>query len=139
MQLFPPIALFALMLLVPWFSNIIESRFTSAPAADPHFSFTHTPQYNVERHTAGLGVTYYVNAAEFSPITAELARNFNKPGPKLRGFEEKVENVYKSELHERCQRGLGDKQRGKEHEKDRQAEIGTVESCDELRRLGLLR
>lgn len=99
-----------------------------------------------------MGVKYHVNSAEFSghPIAAELARNEQKIGPHMKKFEGNVERVYTQDLYSQCQFGL----ERKEQRKDREVGlfgIGTdwekvkrineepIESCDELRRLGLLK
>lgn len=147
MQLLPLILLFAFS-----FINVIPSLFTTPPLPDPHFSFSPSPRYNVERHTGKLGVKYHVNAAEFSghPIAAELARNENKPGPELYRFEKNVENVYTRELYGRCQRAIDEKERRKDREigvfgfgtdwdKVKQIDAEPIDSCDQLRRMGLLK
>ncbi|EMD38957.1 hypothetical protein CERSUDRAFT_112669 [Gelatoporia subvermispora B] len=147
MQLLPLILLFAFS-----FINLIPSLFSSAPLPDPHFSFTPSPRYNVERHTGGLGVPYHVNSAEFSghPIAAELARSGNAPGPALRRFEKNVENVFTRELYGRCQRAIDDKERRKDREigvfgfgtdweKVKKIDAEPIESCDRLRQMGLLK
>ena len=147
MQLLPLFILFGFSLL-----NALPSLFSSPPTPDPRFSFTATPRYNVERTTNGLGVKYHVNAAEFSghPIAAELARNDRKPGPELKRFESGVERVYTSDLYAQCQRGVDSKERRKNQEvgvfgigtdwdKVHRIDAEPIESCDELRRLGLLR
>ncbi|OCH87519.1 DnaJ-domain-containing protein [Obba rivulosa] len=147
MQLLPLLLLFAFS-----FINILPNLFMSAPTPDPHFSFTPSARYNVERHTGGLGVPYHVNAAEFGghPIAAELARGASTPGPELRRFEKSIENAFTRELYGRCQRGLEDKERRKDREigvfgfgtdweKVKQIEAEPIESCDKLRRMGLLK
>ena len=106
--------------------------------------------------TQTLGVQYYVNAAEFSrhPIAAEIARSGQSSPPQtvpaLRRFEESVDRVFKQETYMICQRGMDSKQRRKDQalgffgigadwEKVKQIEAETVESCETLKRMGLLR
>lgn len=147
-QLLPLFILFAFS-----FINMIPNLFTTPPTPDPRFSFKPTHRYNLERQTHHLGVKYHVNAAEFSghPIAAELARKEQQqPGPQLQKFEGSVERVYTQDLYTQCQYGLD----RKEQRKDREVGlfgIGTdwekvkriteepIESCDELKRLGLLK
>ncbi|GJE91274.1 DnaJ-domain-containing protein [Phanerochaete sordida] len=145
-QLLPLFILFGFSLL-----NALPSLFSTPPTPDPRFSFSATPRYNVERTTNGLGIKYHVNAAEFSghPIAAELARTERKPGPELKKFESNVERAYTSDLYARCQRGVDQKERrknlevgmfgiGTDWEKVRRIDAEPIESCDELRKLGLL-
>lgn len=147
LQLLPIFILFAFTIL-----NALPSLFTSEPVPDPRFSFSHTSRYNVERTTGGLGIKYHVNAAEFSghPIAAELARNENRPGADLRRFESTIERVYTQDLYSQCQRGMDRKERlksqevgvfgiGTDWDKVRKIDAQPIESCDELRRLGLLK
>ncbi|KAI0705226.1 DnaJ-domain-containing protein [Cytidiella melzeri] len=146
-QLLPILLLLGITLL-----NALPSLFTSAPTPDPRFSFTPTSRYNVERSTNGLGVKYHVNGAEFSshPIAAELARNEQQPGPELRRYENTIERVYTQDLYVQCQRGADRKERMKNEEvgmfgigtdwdKVRRIDAEPVKSCEELRRLGLLK
>ncbi|PSR82617.1 hypothetical protein PHLCEN_2v6050 [Hermanssonia centrifuga] len=147
MQLLPLIILFGFSLL-----NALPSLFGSTPTPDPRFSFNPSSRYNVERHTGGLGIKYHVNAAEFSghPIAAELARNDKQTGPELRRFEGSVEKIYTQDLYSQCQRGLDRKERlknqevgvfgfGTDWDRVRQIEEEPISSCDELRKLGLLK
>jgi len=147
MQLLPLILLFAFSLI-----NIVPSLFTSAPTPDPRFSFTPSTRYNVERQTGGLGVKYHVNAAEFSghPMAAELARNENRPGPQLSRFEKTVEQLFTQDLYTQCQRGLERKERrrdqevglfgiGTDWEKVKRIEAEPVDSCEQLRKMGLIK
>lgn len=98
-----------------------------------------------------MGIKYHVNAAEFSghPIAAELARNDRKAGPELKRFESNVERTYTSDLYAKCQRSVDHKERrknqevgmfgiGTDWEKVRRIDAEPIESCEELRRLGLL-
>jgi DnaJ family protein B protein 12 len=110
----------------------------------------------MQRTTQRLGVQYHVNSAEFSrhPIAAEVARSGQSDGPKslptLRRFEENVDRSFTQETYAVCQRGLDSKQRRKDQaigffgigadwEKVKQIEAETVESCETLKRMGLLR
>ncbi|KAF8817378.1 DnaJ-domain-containing protein [Phlegmacium glaucopus] len=72
-----------------------------------------------------------------------------KRGPALKKFEDTVERLYTQDLYSRCQRGTDRKQREKEAEvgifgfgtdweKVRKIETEVIESCEELKRLGLL-
>lgn len=146
-QLLPIIILFAFSFL-----SALPSLLSPTPTPDPRFAFSPTSRYNVERQTGDLGIKYHVNAAEFSghPIAAELARLDNKRGPELRKFEGKVEKVYTQDLYHQCQRGVERKERLKDQEvgifgigtdwdKVKRIEAEPIESCNELRRLGLLR
>lgn len=147
MQLLPIFILFAFTFL-----NALPSLFSSPPTPDPHFSFSRTSRYNVERSTAGLGIKYHVNGAEFSghPIAAELARADKQPRPALEKFEHTVERVYTQDLYTKCQRGADRKERlknqevglfgiGTDWDKVRKIDAEPIESCEELRRMGLLK
>jgi len=72
-----------------------------------------------------------------------------KRGPALRKFEDTVERLYTQDLYSRCQRDTDRKQREKEAEvgifgfgtdweKVRKIDSEVIESCEELKRLGLL-
>jgi DnaJ family protein B protein 12 len=72
-----------------------------------------------------------------------------KRGPALRKFEDMVDRLYTQDLYSRCQRGLDRKQREKEAEvgifgigtdwdKVRKIDGEVIESCEELKRFGLL-
>jgi DnaJ family protein B protein 12 len=123
---------------------------------DPRFSFEGSARFNLKRTTHTLGVQYHVNSAEFSrhPIAAEIARSGHSDGPQplpaLRRFEENVDQSFKRETYAICQRGLDSKQRRKDQafgffgigadwEKIKQIEAETVESCETLKQMGLLR
>lgn len=147
LQLLPLFVLFGISLL-----NAIPNLFTESPTPDPRFAFSPSSRYNVERTTVDLGIKYHVNAAEFAghPIAAELARNEQRPGPQLKKFENHVERVYTQDLFVRCQRGIDRKERlknqevglfgiGTDWDKVRQIDQEPIESCDELKRLGLLK
>jgi len=154
LQLLPLLLLFAFSFL-----SSIPSLFESTRIPDPHFSFFPTSRYNIERQTSGLGVRYHVNKQEFSAhpqIAADLAAAsiagvaHGKRGPALSRFEGTVERVYTQELYGQCQRGMTRKEKRKEEEvglfgfgtdwdKVRAIEAEVVESCEELKRLGLWR
>lgn len=110
----------------------------------------------MERTTQSLGIQYHVNSAEFSrhPMSAEIARSGQSdkplPMPALQRFEESVDRAFTRETYAVCQRGLDSKQRRKDHavgffgigadwEKVKQIEAETVESCETLKAMGLLR
>ena len=153
-QLLPLILLFGLSLL-----SALPSIFSTAPVPDPRYSFRGTQRYHVERQTEQLGVPYFVNAAEFAKhpvIGAEMAREKagsstqGQKGSGLAKFERNVEQAYTQNLYAQCQRGVDQKERRKEAEvgifgigtdweKVREIEQEKVESCEELKRLGVLR
>jgi DnaJ homolog subfamily B member 12 len=110
----------------------------------------------MQRTTQALGVQYHVNSAEFSrhPIAAEIARSDQsvklQSMPALRQFEDTVDRAFTRETYAVCQRGMDSKQRRKEQalgffgigadwEKVKQIEAETVESCETLKAMGLLR
>lgn len=148
MRFLPILILFLFPLL-----NALPSLFMPATTPDPHFSFTPSQRYNVERHTSGLGIKYHVNGPEFSghpTIAAELARAQSGNAPELRRFETDVERTYTRELYTQCQRGMDLKERRKEAEvgifgigtdweKVKRIDQEPVESCQRLRELGLLK
>ena len=147
MQLLPIFILFGFTFL-----NALPSLFSSPPTPDPHFSFSRSPRYNVERSTSGLGIKYHVNGAEFSghPIAAELAKNGKQPHPSLQRFESTIERAYTQDLYTKCQRGVDRKERAKSQEvglfgigtdwqKVQKIDAEKIESCEELRRMGLLK
>jgi len=150
-QLLPLLFLFGFPLL-----SAISSLFSTPPVPDPRFSFESSSRFNLKRTTQALGVQYHVNSAEFSshPISAEIARSgqsdkpLNMPG--LRRFEENVDQTFTRETYALCQRGLDSKQRRKEAamgffgigadwKKVEQINAETVESCETLKQMGLLR
>ena len=72
-----------------------------------------------------------------------------KRGPALRKFEDTVDRLYTQDLYSRCQRGIDRKQRDKEAEvgifgigtdwdKVRKIDGEVIESCEELKRFGLI-
>lgn len=73
-----------------------------------------------------------------------------KRGPSLAQFESGVDMTWKQDMYSQCQRGLDRKERAKEAEigifgfgtdweKVKQLENQVVESCEELRRRGIIR
>jgi len=71
-------------------------------------------------------------------------------GPALKKFEDTVERVYTQDLYAQCQRGVDRKQRAKDAEfgifgigvdwdEVKKIENEVIVSCEELKRLGLLR
>lgn len=137
-----------LILFLFSFLGSIGSMFSSSGTPEPRFSFNPTSRYNMERQTTNLNVRYHVNSAEFTghPISAGMARNDLQP---LKKFERNVEQVYTQDLYTICRRGLESKQRRKEAEigvfgfgtdweKVKAIESERIDSCDELRRYGLI-
>ncbi len=131
---------------------MVPNLFTTPPTPDPRFSFKPTARYSHQRQTNNLGVKYHVNSAEFSghPIAAELARNDQELGPQLKKFEGNVEKIYTQDLFQQCQIELDRKEQRKDREvglfgigtdweKVKRINEEPIESCDELRRLGLLK
>ncbi|KAG6890317.1 hypothetical protein C0995_009523 [Termitomyces sp. Mi166 len=131
------------------------------PVPDPRFSFQPSARYNLARQTGEIGVQYHVNKAEFlghPTIGAELAREGDsgqssgksaKRGPAVTKFERTVDQAYTQDLYVQCQRGMDRKERAKEQEvglfgigtdweKVRAIEKEVIESCEELKRLGVL-
>lgn len=150
-SLLPLLILFGFSLL-----SALPNLFAEPSVPDPRFSFAPDRRYNTERQTSGLKIKYHVNNVEFSQhpqIAAELAAQAsgNQRGTGvLRRFEGHVERIYTQELYGQCQRGVERKAQRKN------AEIGllgigtdwnrvneiqqeTVESCEELKRLGVLK
>lgn len=153
LQLLPLLIIFGLSLL-----SALPSLFSPAPLPDPRYAFQGSPKFNVERHTQRLGVRYFVNGAEFTKhpvIGAEVAREKagnakGQRGPGLVKFEGSVEQAYTQDLYMQCQGGIDRRERRKEveigifgigtdWEKVRKIEQEKVESCEELKRLGVLR
>ncbi|KAF8630170.1 hypothetical protein AX15_003115 [Amanita polypyramis BW_CC] len=153
LQLLPLFIIFGLSLL-----SALPSLLTTAPLPDPRYSFYGSSRYSVERQTQRLGIRYFVNGPEFTKhpvIGAEVAREKagsakGTRGPGLTKFEGSVEQVYTQDLYVQCQRGIDRKERRKEAEvgifgigtdweKVRQIDQERLESCEELKRLGVLR
>ncbi|KAG6891597.1 hypothetical protein C0992_002636 [Termitomyces sp. T32_za158] len=155
-QLMPLLILLAFSLL-----SALPSMFGTAPIPDPRFSFQPSARYNLARQTGEIGVKYHVNKAEFlgHPVLgAELAREGNsgqssgktgQRGPGVTKFEKTVDRAYTQDLYVQCQRGMDRKERAKEQEiglfgigtdweKVRTIEKEVIESCEELKRLGVL-
>jgi DnaJ homolog subfamily B member 12 len=156
-QLLPLLILFAFSFL-----NALPSLFSSPPVPDPDFSFRPDAHFDTARATAGLGVQYHVNGAEFRAhpaIGAELARLTAEQqergqgkggGPAIRRFEGTVEHAYKQNLYAECQRETQKKQRRKDQEigfmgigtdweKVRAIDREQVAACEVLRQMGVLR
>ncbi|KAG1719314.1 uncharacterized protein EDB91DRAFT_1231544 [Suillus paluster] len=147
MQLLPLILLIAFSFL----SAIPDMFSTSIP--DPRYSFSPSSRYNVERQTTGLGIKYHVNGPEFNnhrQIAADLAGGTHRRGSALSRFEGQVEHVYTSNLYGDCQRGVERRQQrrdaevglfgvGTDWEKVKAIEAEKIESCEELKRLGVLK
>lgn len=149
LQLLPLIILFGFSLL-----SALPNLFTTPPVPDPRFAFASSTRYNVQRETNGLKIPYFVNQGEFQKhpvIGAELARDVSKTskGPALKKFESTVEQVYTRDLYVKCQHGVDRKTRlkegeiglfgiGTDWEKVRRIEQEPIESCEELKRLGVI-
>jgi len=147
-HLLPFLLLFGFSIL-----SALPSLFSAPSTPDPRFSFTPTPRYNVERQTGGMGIKYHVNGPEFSAhpqIAADLAAGSGSLRGALGRFEGSVEKLYTQDLYSQCQRGLDRRERRKEAEvgvfgfgtdwdKVREIEKEAVESCEELKKLGVLR
>ncbi|KAI0033931.1 hypothetical protein K488DRAFT_46628 [Vararia minispora EC-137] len=147
-NLLPILILFAFTIF-----SALPSVFSTSPPPDPHFAFTPSTRFNVERHTSGLGVTYHVNSAEFAthPIAAELARSDSNKGkaPALMRFEEHVDRTYAHQKYAECQRGMDSKRRrreakiglfgiGTDWEEVTKIDQENVEACEFLKAKGLL-
>lgn len=59
-QLLPLIILFAFSMI-----SALPSLFTTPPVPDPHFAFTPTTRYFMERHTTARDIVYHINPTEF--------------------------------------------------------------------------
>jgi len=142
-----------LILFLFTFLSAIPNIFGTAPTPDPRYAFTPSPRYNVERHTGGLNIRYHVNSAEFSthPIATDLAQaqQSKSRSSLLDKFERTVERVYTQELYGICQREMERKERRKEQKSGflgigadwdaiKRIDAEKVESCEELRRLGVI-
>ncbi|KIJ65556.1 hypothetical protein HYDPIDRAFT_88646 [Hydnomerulius pinastri MD-312] len=147
MQLLPLLILFTFSIM----SAIPDLFSTSVP--DPRFAFKSSSRYNVERQTNNLGIKYHVNGPEFHnhpKIAADLAAKKYRQGSALSQFEGTIEHVYTQDLYSQCQRGLNHRDRRKDAEigffgvgtdwdKVRSIEAEKIESCEELKRLGVLK
>lgn len=151
-SLLPLLILFAFSIL-----SALPNLFTESPIPDPRFSFQPTRDYGVERHTAGLGIRYHVNKAEFSQhphIAAELAAersggNTRSSTNAIKKFEATVERTYTNHLYTQCQQGIQKRERrkdmeigflgiGTDWEKVKAIEREKIEACEEGKRLGVL-
>ncbi|KAI5999306.1 hypothetical protein F5J12DRAFT_847474 [Pisolithus orientalis] len=146
LQLLPLLLLFAFSILSA-LPNLLSS---STP--DPRFAFSHSPRFNIERQTTNLGIRYHVNGPEFlnhPKIAADLAGGPVRRGSALARFESQVEHTYTQDRYAECQRGMNERERRKEAEigffgvgtdweKVKRIEAERIESCEELRRLGVL-
>ncbi|TDL23590.1 DnaJ-domain-containing protein [Rickenella mellea] len=142
-----------LILFLFTFLSAIPNIFGPSSTPDPRYSFTPSSRYNVERRTGGLSVKYHVNQAEFSahPIASDLAaaQQTKSRSKLLEKFEGNVERVYTQQLYNVCQREMERKERRKEQKSGflgigadwdaiKRIDEEKVESCDELRRLGVI-
>ncbi|OAX36137.1 DnaJ-domain-containing protein [Rhizopogon vinicolor AM-OR11-026] len=147
MQLLP------LLLLIGFtFLSAIPDMFsTSIP--DPRYSFSPSSRFNVERQTGGMGIKYHVNGPEFNShphIAADIAGGNQRRGSALSQFEGQVERVYTNSLYGDCQLGVERRQRkrdaevgvfgiGTDWEKVKRIETEKIDSCEELKRLGVIK
>lgn len=145
-QLLPLLLLFAFSIL-----SALPSLFSSS-TPDPRFAFSQSSRFNVERQTNNLGIRYHVNGPEFlnhPKIAADLAGGSVRRGSALARFESHVEHAYTQDRYAECQRGMNERERRKEAEigffgvgtdweKVKRIEAEKIESCEELRRLGVL-
>ncbi|KAG1907907.1 uncharacterized protein F5891DRAFT_997767 [Suillus fuscotomentosus] len=147
MQLLPLILLIAFSFL----SAIPDMFSTSIP--DPRYSFSPSTRFNTERQTNGLGIKYHVNEHEFRnhrQIAADIAGGTHRRGSALSRFEGQVEQVYTNTLYNDCQHGVDRRQRkrdaevglfgvGTDWEKVKAIEAEKIDSCEELKRLGVIK
>ncbi|KAG1880522.1 hypothetical protein C8R48DRAFT_588458 [Suillus tomentosus] len=147
MQLLPLILLIAFSFL----SAIPDMFSTSIP--DPRYSFSASTRFNTERQTNGLGIKYHVNEHEFKnhrQIAADIAGGTHRRGSALSRFEGQVEQVYTNTLYNDCQHGVDRRQRrrdaevglfgvGTDWEKVKAIEAEKIDSCEELKRLGVIK
>ncbi|KAF6761611.1 endoplasmic reticulum protein [Ephemerocybe angulata] len=151
-QLLPLLILFGFSLL-----SALPSLFTTPPVPEPRYSWSGTTRYNGQMETGNLGVPYYVNPTEFSAhpvIGAELAKEGTE-GQNTRTCSQEVRRTALSEhtpneLYGQCQRGVDRKERLREAEvgvfgwntdweKVKKIESEPIPSCEELKRLGILK
>ncbi|KAI6023879.1 hypothetical protein PISMIDRAFT_99853 [Pisolithus microcarpus 441] len=146
LQLLPLLLLFAFSIL-----SALPSLLSSS-TPDPRFAFSQSPRFNVERQTDNMGIRYHVNGPEFfnhPKIAADLAGGSVRRGSALARFESHVEHAYTQDRYAECQRGMNERERRKEAEigffgvgtdweKVKRIEAEKIESCEELRRLGVL-
>ena len=135
------------------FMSAIPNIFSTPPTPDPNYSFSPSNRFNIERHTNNLNIRYHVNSVEFSshPIAVDLAaaQKTNSQAKLLDKFERTVERQYTTSLYHSCQREMDRKERRKEAKSGflgigadldaiKRIDEEKVESCEELRRLGIL-
>lgn len=147
-QLIPILLLFAFTIL-----SAVPNIFSTPPTPDPRFSFAPSTRYSQQRQTNNLGVQYHVNPNEFSahPIASSIAtaEAQKQRSPLLDRFENTVERTYTRQLYNDCQLGMDRKQRRKEAKSGflgigadwdaiKKIDEEKVQSCEELRRFGLL-
>lgn len=146
LQLLPLLLLFAFSIL-----SALPSLLSSS-TPDPRFAFSQSSRFNVERQTDNMGIRYHVNGPEFfnhPKIAADLAGGSVRRGSALARFESHVEHAYTQDRYVECQRGMNERERRKEAEigffgvgtdweKVKRIEAEKIESCEELRRLGVL-
>ncbi|KAH0836743.1 hypothetical protein J3R83DRAFT_8478 [Lanmaoa asiatica] len=147
-QLLPLIIIFAFSFL-----SMLPDFFATPPVPDPRFQFTKTSRFDLERQTSNLHINYYVNSRDFhahSKIAADIAAGQFRRGSALSRFESNVEQVYTQNLYTQCQLSINQRERRKEAEigffgvgtdweKVRRIEGETFASCEELKKLGLVR
>jgi DnaJ family protein B protein 12 len=147
MQLLPLILLIAFSFL----SALPDMFSTSIP--DPRYSFSPSTRFNTERQTSVLGIKYHVNEHEFKnhrQIAADIAGGTHRRGSALSRFEGQVEQVYTNTLYGDCQRAVDRRQRrrdaeiglfgvGTDWEKVKAIEAEKIDSCEELKRLGVIK
>ena len=147
-QLLPLIILFAFSFL-----SMLPDLFATPTVPDPLFQFTKTPRFDLERQTDNLHINYYVNSRDFHAhpkIAADIAAGQYRRGSSLSRFESNIEQVYTQNLWTQCQRDVNKRERRKEAEigffgvgtdweKVKRIEAETFASCEELKKLGLLK
>lgn len=137
-----------LLLFFFTFMSAMPSLFSSPRVADPHFSFTPSVRYDQARQTGEHGIFYHVNGAEFAahPIATDMASGSRNA---LERFERGIERAYTQNLYGLCQREMDRKERRKEQksgflgigadwEAIRQIDAEKIESCEQLRKLGVI-
>lgn len=147
-QLLPLIILFAFSFL-----SMLPDIFSTPTVPDPRFQFTRTSRFDLERQTNNLHINYYVNSRDFNGhpgIAADMATGQYRRGSALSRFESNIEQVYTQNLYTQCQRDVNRREKRKEAEvglfgigtdweKVRSIQAETFVSCEELKRLGLLK
>lgn len=147
-QLLPLIIIFAFSFL-----SMLPDLFATPPVPDPGYKFTRTSRFDLERQTGNLHINYYVNSRDFHAhpkIAADVAAGQYRRGSALSRFESNIEQVYTQNLYTQCQLDVNKRERRKEAEigffgvgtdweKVKRIEAETFASCEELKRLGLLK